>query len=149
MRTFRVNAPIIIGAGCLALCVLAPAPFSSMAQEQALVLHQATYPASLPTEPPGQKPSFADLRARLDESDREVALKALVIAMRELGDGATLVWRRPSKQLMGVIKPISAFRDDRGRICRRLTYSISLGSYTRQVEGVACRNPDGNWSLSG
>ena len=70
------------------------------------------------------------------------------MALTELSDGATLVWRRPSRELTGVIKPVSAFRDDEGRVCRHLIYSLSLGTYVRQVEGIACRGADGNWSLS-
>jgi surface antigen len=48
-----------------------------------------------------------------------------------------------------VIKTVSAFRDDEGRVCRHLTYSLSVGAYVKQVEGVACRQSDGQWSLAG
>jgi hypothetical protein len=48
-----------------------------------------------------------------------------------------------------VIKPVSAFRDDEGRVCRHLHYSLSLGTYVRQVEGIACREPGGVLSLEG
>jgi len=61
----------------------------------------------------------------------------------------TLVWRRPEHGLEGRVKPISAFRDDHGRICRHLIYSLSLGGYSREIEGVACRELDGSWSLAG
>jgi len=44
---------------------------------------------------------------------------------------------------------VSAFRDDKGRVCRHGVYSLTLGTYQRQIEGVACRQPDGLWSLAG
>jgi surface antigen len=48
-----------------------------------------------------------------------------------------------------VIKPVSAFRDDEGRVCRHLTYSLLLGTFVREVVGIACREPIGSWSLAG
>ena len=92
---------------------------------------------------------LSELKARLDQSDRAAAMQALELALSELGDGVTLVWRRPERELVGRIKPVSAFRDDQGRVCRHVVYSLALGTYQRQIEGVACRESDGSWSLSG
>ncbi|MEG6508834.1 RT0821/Lpp0805 family surface protein [Methyloligella sp. 2.7D] len=99
--------------------------------------------------PPLDGGELADLRSHLDGSDRSAAIRALEIALTELGDGSTLVWRRPERKLMGVIKPVAAFRDGRGRICRQIHYSIALGDYMREIEGAACRGTDGNWHYSG
>ena len=140
MRTFQWNAPII-GAGALALSVLSPALVPLKAEESGA---DVTVAAS-ERQPLG----LNELKARLDKSDRAVALQALQMALTELGDGVTLVWRRPESRLVGRIKPVSAFRDDEGRVCRHLVYSLALGSYKRKVEGVACREQDGSWSLSG
>jgi surface antigen len=144
MRTFHWNAPIIIGAGALAVLLLAPAPTALYAEEPVAVAAVV-----IDTESAKQPVTFAELRSRLDGSDRDLALNALQVALTELSDGATLVWRRPSRALTGVIKPVSAFRDDEGRVCRHLIYTLSLGTYVRQVEGIACRGADGNWSLAG
>lgn len=149
MRTFRVNAPIIIGAGCLMFCVLVSAPSISRAGPLPL-LRGPELPVSASIGPASSdQESFAALRAKLDASDREVALKTLLVALRELGDGATLVWKRPAHHLSGAIKPISAFRDAKGRVCRRVSYTLTLGPYSREVTGDACREPSGSWSLSG
>lgn len=139
MRTFRLNAPIIIGAGALLLALLSPALLTLKAAERG-----AEVAAKL--EPQSQ--SFADLRAHLDKNDRQAAFSALQLALSELGDGVTLNWQRPEHGLQGRIKPVSAFRDDQGRICRHVIYWLALGRYERQIEGVACREPDGVWSLS-
>ena len=48
-----------------------------------------------------------------------------------------------------MIKPVSAFRDGEGRVCRHLTYSLSLGTFVREVEGTACREQGGASSLRG
>jgi surface antigen len=140
MRTFRWNAPIIIGAGALVISVFAPASFPLKAEDwRTVVTREASAPTAESTE----------LKAKLDGSDRQAATQALQLALNELGDGVTLVWRRPARGLEGRIKPMSAFRDDHGRVCRHLVYSLSLGGYSREVEGNACRAPDGSWVLSG
>ncbi len=140
MRTFRWNAPIIIGAGALVLSVFALAPLPLKAGESG-----ADVTGSLEDRQLG----LNELKARLDQSDRAAAMQALELALSELGDGVTLVWRRPERELVGRIKPVSAFRDDHGRVCRHVVYSLALGTYQRQIEGVACRESDGSWSLSG
>jgi surface antigen len=140
MRTFRWNAPIIIGAGALVISVFAPASFPLKAEAWRTVV---TREASAST------PEFTELKAKLDGSDRQAAAQALQLALNELGDGVTLVWRREAHGLEGRIRPVSAFRDDHGRVCRHLVYSLSLGGYNREIEGAACRETDGSWSLSG
>jgi surface antigen len=140
MRTFRWNAPII-GAGALLFTVLSPAPTLLKAEEAG-----AKVAAKMPAP---KQPGLAQLKARLDDSDRLVAVRALEMALSEVADGVTLIWKRPERSLVGRIKPVSAFRDDKGRVCRRLTYSLALGDYEKTVEGVACREPDGHWTHAG
>jgi hypothetical protein len=123
MRTFRLKAPIIVGAGALLFLVIAPPPLK--ADDWRVVV---TREASEPT------PEFAELKTKLDGSDRQAAAQALQLAMNELGDGVTLVWCRPEHALEGRVKPVSAFREDHGRVCRHLVYSISLGGYSREIE---------------
>lgn len=129
MRTFHSNAPIIMGAGALLFFLLPPASPS---------LAQVT-----------ETPSLAELKAGLKPDDRRTALEALQVALTEMADGATFAWQRPARRLEGKVTPIAAFRDNRGRLCRRVIYWLSLGGYDRQIEGIGCREPDGSWSLSG
>jgi surface antigen len=133
MRTFRCNAPIIIGAGALAVLCFAPAPSLLKAKER-----QA-----------GATVVSENQRTGGDRSDRIAAHRALQLALSELGDGVTLVWQRPERGLVGRIRPVSAFRDDKGRVCRTVAYSLTLGTYQREIRGVACREQDGSWSLAG
>jgi surface antigen len=132
MRTFHWNAPII-GAGALLFLVLLPAPTPLKAEEARAQV----------------APKAPQLEAKLDESDRVVAVRALEMALSEIADGVTLIWKRPERNLVGRIKPVSAYRDDKGRVCRRLTYSLALGDYQKTAEGVACREPDGHWARAG
>lgn len=139
MRTFRWNAPIIMGAGALLVSIMAPASHPLKAEDTGAQTTAGALPG----------PSLNELRARLDQSDRQAAYQALAFALDELGDGVTLIWKRPERGLLGKIKPVSAFRDDKGRVCRHIVYSLSLGGYRREIEGNACREPDGSWTLAG
>jgi len=127
MRTFRWNAPIM-GAGALLVSILAPASHPLKAEERGA---QATTAATAPAAS-----GLNELRTRLDQSDRQAAYQALQLALDELGDGVTLVWKRPARGLVGKIKPVSAFRDDKG-------------GYEKEIEGNACREADGSWALAG
>jgi surface antigen len=141
MRSFHLNAPII-GAGALVLSVLLPA-LSPLKAEESGAKNMAAE-ANLPA-PQGLK----ELKTSLDRSDRTVALQALHMALSELGDGVTLVWRRPVSQLSGRVKPVSAYRDETGRICRSVVYSLARGGRETEIEGVACREADGRWAIAG
>jgi len=141
MRTFHWNAPIIIGAGALAVLLFAPAPLPLKAGE----LGAETATAAIEQQPK----SAAPVKPGLDRGDRQAAMAALHLALSELGDGVTLIWERRAHGLKGRIKPVSAFRDDRGRICRHVEYWLAHGDYERRIEGIGCRESDGSWSLSG
>lgn len=131
------------------LCVLLPALLPLKAEDRgAHVVVPVTETA--PTDIVGdQKSSLTELNSHLDRSDRTVALRALQMALTELGDGVTLVWRRPASRLTGRVKPVSAFRDDEGRVCRTVIYSLTRGGRENEIEGVACRSADGRWAIAG
>jgi hypothetical protein len=95
------------------------------------------------------RPKFADLQANLDETDEIAALEAVRIALSEVGDGSTFVWRRENGRLSGVIKPTSSFRNVDGKICRHLIIVLAAGVRTSKIEGVACRLGNGRWELDG
>lgn len=152
MRTFHWNAPIM-GAGALVLCVLLPALVPLKAEDRGahvVVPVYKTVPPTTVTEPDGSlSGSLAELKTTLDRSDRAVAFKALQMALTELGDGVTLVWRRQASQLTGRVKPVSAFRDPQGRVCRTVLYSLARAGTEKEIEGVACRSADGRWAIAG
>lgn len=99
----------------------------------------------IPTRKPAQ--SLAKLRARLDHKDHLIAMRALHLALTQVPDGGTFVWRKNSRSLKGLIKPTKAFRNAQGQVCRHVVYALSLGRYIKQIEGIACRTGDGTWRL--
>ena len=56
---------------------------------------------TLRAAPPRRELTIREMRARLGQGDRIAALKALHIALSEISDGATFVWRKKSRNLTG------------------------------------------------
>ncbi|MEM7191271.1 MAG: hypothetical protein AAF405_00135 [Pseudomonadota bacterium] len=159
MRTFRWNAPIM-GAGALVLCVLTPALFPLKAEDlktevvvpvqQAAASMTAVSPL-VPTRRQNRASghSLSELKSNLNRSDKAVALKALHMAVSELGDGVTLVWERRASGLKGRIKPVAAYRDGQGRLCRTVLYALARGDKTNEIEIGVCRSLNGRWLIEG
>jgi len=103
--------------------------------------------ATLPAPEKNPIRTLADLRSKLDSRDHAVAMRALHLALSRVPDGGTFVWQKKNHALKGVIKPTKAFRDAQGRVCRHVIYTLALGRYIKQIEGIACRHEDGRWQL--
>ena len=106
-----------------------------------------------PPANPWARPKVADLKAtptvQLDENDEIAALDAIRHALVEVADGSAYVWHRYHGRLSGVIQPTASFKDAAGNVCRHIITLLTTGQSSRQVEGIACRLPDGNWQLDG
>ena len=98
---------------------------------------------------PEQNPvrRLAELRSKLDGKDQVIALRALHLALTQVPDGGTFVWKKASRSLKGMIKPSKAFRNTDGQLCRHVIYALALGRYLKQIEGIACRQDNGRWQL--
>lgn len=94
-------------------------------------------------------PSFSDLKATLDPQDRLAVLEAIHVGLTELADGASYVWHRKNGRIGGSIRPTVSFVQGNGQVCRHIVFQLTLGDFSRQMEGIACREPDKSWSLQG
>lgn len=135
----------VIGAGLLFAGSLWIAPLARAADDAGPPL-----PVRKPVESSRElvgTPTFAELQARLDKGDQIAALHALQMALNQVGDGTTFQWKKNNRDLKGIIKPTTAFRNSYGQICRHVVYALSLGKYRKQIEFVACREAGGRWRL--
>jgi surface antigen len=87
------------------------------------------------------------LPVKLKLDDRVAALQAIQFTLDEVADGATYLWHRKNGELHGYVKPLDSYLDDQGRVCRRLKLALTVGEFSREVEGVACRSEDKRWML--
>jgi hypothetical protein len=95
------------------------------------------------------KPEYARPTAGLDENDEIAALEAIRVALTEVGDGSTYVWRRQHGRLSGIVRPTISFKDAAGRVCRHILLIMTVGTATGKAEGIACRLANGRWQLDG
>jgi hypothetical protein len=150
----RVPArPALLGVGAIALVlalVLAPQHASAQVGDPA-ERGPCLCPSPNPSKPPAvsAKPKFAEANAHLDENDEIAALEAIRVALSEVGDGDSYVWRRTHGRLSGVVQPTASFKDPAGRVCRHILLIMTVGTATGRAEGIACRLAGGRWQLDG
>jgi hypothetical protein len=160
---FKSRAEVLL----LSFAALSPAAFLSVSPATAQQLAYAPEPQStqalLPTPLPQATPrldmtwsetrqpktaAFSKLRSRLDQGDAYATLNALHFALSTLGDGQTYVWGRPKRQLKTMVTLNGSFRNEAGRVCRRITVTMALGRHIKRTESTACRADDKSWQLT-
>ncbi len=85
----------------------------------------------------------------LGQADEIATLYAIHTALSSVGDGGAYVWQRGNGRLDGLIRPTTSFKSGSGKICRHLIIRLNSRDYSREVEGIACRDESGAWSLTG
>ena len=142
----------LVTVAVLALVVMSPAASDPAPNSAAPVLPRGptcTCPApdEAPAARPSPRPKFAELQSVLDQGDEVAALEAVAFALAEVGDGSTFVFHRRNGRLSGTVKLTQSFKDDAGRVCRRVVVTLDAASRTASTEGTACRMADGGWQL--
>jgi surface antigen len=59
--------------------------------------------------------------------------------------GQTVSWRNPDTGTQYGVTPTDSFQGPNGEPCRRYTTQSTVNGQVRQVDGAACRAPDGSW----
>jgi len=88
-------------------------------------------------------------RPHLDLSDEIATLRALQLALNDVGDGSSYVWQRRNGRLSGIIMPTASFRDSKGQVCRHIVVWLTAGTRTKKTETIACRQADRVWTFEG
>ena len=90
---------------------------------------------------------FFETKILLDQNDEYAALESVQLALTEVADGSSYIWRRSHGRLSGIVKPLSSFKDTNGSVCRHAVVVLSGVEATKRTEIVACRLPTGIWQL--
>lgn len=90
---------------------------------------------------------FFETKILLDQNDEYAALESVQLALTEVADGSSYIWRRSHGRLSGIVKPLSSFKDTNGSVCRHAVIVLSGVEATKRTEIVACRLPTGIWQL--
>jgi hypothetical protein len=62
--------------------------------------------------------------------------------------GQTVAWRNPDNGTQYRVTPTQTYQGDGGRPCRVYTTQAVIDGKDQQVEGTACRQPDGSWKVA-
>ncbi len=93
----------------------------------------------------GKSPS--PLSSQLDAEDWRRAQSALAVALDPQGNGAAASWDNPRSGARGSFTPVGQARPSEERICRAFLAEIGGAARAQNLQGVACREKTGEWTL--
>lgn len=86
---------------------------------------------------------------RMDAADRREARHAAQNALEKNRSGTAAKWNNPDSGNYGSFTPLNSLQESDGRHCREYSHQVTINGRTEQAYGTACRQPDGNWQVSG
>ncbi len=69
------------------------------------------------------------------------------VALDPQGNGAAVNWDNPRSGAKGVFTPVGDARPSDDRICRAFLAEIGGAAPAQSLQGVACRDKSGEWSV--
>ncbi|WJW74288.1 RT0821/Lpp0805 family surface protein [Thiohalobacter sp. IOR34] len=62
-------------------------------------------------------------------------------------DNQAVTWQNPDTGASYTVTPTRTYEAGDGRYCREYISQASIGGQEQQVQGTACRQPDGSWKI--
>lgn len=85
----------------------------------------------------------------LDKAD-QAALQDAGEKARSAPIGKTIDWSNPQSGNSGTVTPTREGRNtESGNYCREFKQTVTIDGRTEEAYGVACRQPDGSWKITG
>jgi surface antigen len=88
------------------------------------------------------------ISAALDAEDWRRAKAALAVALDPTGNGQAVHWDNPASQANGAFRPLGNAYAVGTRTCRTFTADVVTPASDQHLQGEACREPAGEWSVS-
>jgi surface antigen len=92
-------------------------------------------------------PPSAALSPFLDQEDWRRAKGALGIALDPQGNGAAVAWENPRSGARGSFTPVADAKAVDDKICRAFLAEVGGAAPARSLQGAACRDKAGEWTL--
>jgi surface antigen len=89
--------------------------------------------------------SFASM---LEPEDWRRAHAALGLALDPQGNGALVNWDNPQSGARGTFTAVGQAYPSKDAICRAFLADVSDKATARQLQGVGCREKDGDWRVT-
>jgi len=104
-------------------------------------------PPNMVGEAPPAAPPPRGVSRRLDQRDKELAMKQAQMSLESARTGQSGDWHNPSSGNSGTFTPTRTYQQPNGLWCREYTQEIVVGGERKQSYGTACRNRDGTWTV--
>ena len=83
--------------------------------------------------------------AALDCKDQQYHYDTTQNALETRKTGQAVTWNNPDSGHSGSVTPTKTYSSADGMPCRDFTQTIYVGGKYEEVQGSACRQPDGTW----
>lgn len=83
----------------------------------------------------------------LDQRDRAYAMRSAHESLEWGRTGSTTTWHNPDSGNSGSITPLRTWERGRGDYCREYQQRVTIGGWSEDAYGTACRQPDGSWRV--
>ncbi len=68
-------------------------------------------------------------------------------ALEHAPDHQSVIWQNPNNGTQYQVTPVNTYESQPGTYCREYTSQAVIGGRRQQVQGTACRQPDGSWRI--
>ncbi len=85
----------------------------------------------------------------LNEEDWRRAYAAMSVALDPQGNGAAVHWDNPESKVKGSFTPVALAYPHEDKICRAFVADVLTPESAQQLQGLGCRDKQGNWDVSG
>ncbi len=83
----------------------------------------------------------------LDQEDWRRAKGAMGLALDPQGNGSPVTWENPQSKARGSFTPVGQAKAVDDKICRAFIAELGGSLKTEQLQGDACRDRSGEWSV--
>ena len=94
------------------------------------------------------KPAASPLSSALDAEDWRRAKGALSVALDPQGNGTAVTWNNPQSGARGSFTPVGDAYARAEKVCRAFVADLQGAVSTSALQGTACREVSGEWSVS-
>ncbi|MBV1886245.1 MAG: glycine zipper 2TM domain-containing protein, partial [Parvibaculaceae bacterium] len=89
------------------------------------------------------------LATDLNCEDEDRIYQSTQSSLEHKRSGETITWNNPDSGNRGSVTPTNTFRNEYGQNCRQFQQKIYTNNTPEVASGVACRQPNGRWKISG
>lgn len=89
----------------------------------------------------------SEIGKSMDETDRMMAERTAQRSMETTPSGTTSTWSNPDSGHRGTITPTNTYRNANNQDCRSYETTVYIEGREETATGVACRQPNGTWTL--